>query len=217
MKINKITLIASALMIAITAQPAYGMYECVKKSFNNNPYVKYGTAVVAGVGIGAGLVYYLTSQSNKPTQSIKPELNGVMTQTDVLIRDQETQTDTLQATIQEFKEITLTFDVGEKTYSDNLEIALPTIAHTFWAKITNLGALKMAKEYTLQHVGTEGICLMCDGFNRVDLRHYKPTEKGFNGDIFSNQWIKVLGGTYIATQKDSRQIDLTLKHLVNKL
>lgn len=55
MKINKITLLTSALLIALSIQPIHSM-----QSLKNNPYVKYGAAFVAG----AGLMYCLIS---KPT------------------------------------------------------------------------------------------------------------------------------------------------------
>jgi hypothetical protein len=74
MKFNKNTLLLSLLTLVAATQPAYGMYESVKKTFNNNPYVKYGTVLVAGVSIGASLVYYLTMQ---PKQYVVPELKEI--------------------------------------------------------------------------------------------------------------------------------------------
>jgi hypothetical protein len=69
MKFNKNTLLLSLLTLAAATQPAYGMYENVKKSLNNNPYVKYGTAVVAGVGVvGAGIWYYMAQPEIAPKQ-----------------------------------------------------------------------------------------------------------------------------------------------------
>lgn len=77
MKINKITLIVSTLLVAIAAQPAHGMMQNYLQSFKNNPYARYGATLVAGFSLGAGFMYYMTrptttTDSLQKTESLIP-------------------------------------------------------------------------------------------------------------------------------------------------
>lgn len=63
MKINKTMLSLAVLMLTASAQPVLGMH-----NLQNNKF-KYGAAIVAGITLGAGLIYYLTSKPTEPTTS----------------------------------------------------------------------------------------------------------------------------------------------------
>lgn len=73
MKLNKITVFLSALTLVITAQPAFGMYDSLKK----NPYVKYGATALTAFTLGMGLMHYLKSGkqetvNQKPSNTLDP-------------------------------------------------------------------------------------------------------------------------------------------------
>lgn len=70
MKINKITLIVSVLILAITTQQAHGMQQL--QALKKNPYVTYGAVALTSFTLGAGLMHYWMKPkvTPEPTQEL---------------------------------------------------------------------------------------------------------------------------------------------------
>lgn len=161
-----------SILVLLTAQPAHCMYASLK----DNPYVKYGAAVVAGISLGASLMYYFTS---KPTPKI-------------VIKSVEK--DSKKETRETLVEIYLSCDIGKS--EDGFAVST---TGSFWTTIENLHILHSSKIYELKHVDTTRMILLCDG-TRVDLKCSPPNAPIY--DIFPKpNWEETTSKTYFAADR----------------
>lgn len=95
-----------------------------------------------------------------------------------------------------FDNDTLTF----RSDNDKSEsVALPVLSRYFWTKSSALQSLLGAKKYTILHLDSEGISLMCDS-KKVELLHYDPHTNSYC-DPSTHDLITIVGKTYEVTQK----------------
>lgn len=209
MKINKITLCMTALVLAITAQSAHGMsiQEPSEKRCSFTQSLLWC------------LTYCFSLENNAP--------EPVAYQAETMQQHQESEPvpckhpsplkkpivgqsfdDSIQTTEEDeelnFQPLMLSFYLDSQLHLINdhenkQSLELPTLSSKFWIEYNNLDILQMSNVCHVAHVGTEGISLVCND-QRFELRHHKPGDDQWH-DIFTHEWLAIVGRTYSIAEK----------------